>query len=72
MAAASHRFRSQAEEKEIFFAGFFRHLDGRAVARADGQRSIQHEFHVACAAGFIAGSGNLIGDIGGGDQPLCQ
>src|SRR5437879_8711305 len=48
-AAGGHLFRSQTEEKEIFFAGFFGHLDGRAVARADRQRSVHHEFHVARA-----------------------
>ena len=69
-AAVRHLFRRQAEEKEIFFARFFCHLDGRAIARADGQRPVHHELHVARAAGFVAGGGNLIGDISCRNQPL--
>ena len=61
-AAGCHLFRRQAEEKEIFFARFLRHLDGRTIASADGQRAIHHELHVAGAAGFVAGGRNLIGN----------
>ena len=70
VAAVGHLFRGQAEQEEVFLAGFFRHFDGRAVAGADGQRTVHHEFHVARAAGFVAGGGNLLGNIAGRDESL--
>ena len=36
-AAGGHLFRCEAEQEEILLARFFRHLDGGAVARADGR-----------------------------------
>src|SRR5207245_2837829 len=38
----------------------FDQLTRRAVARADCQRAVHHKFHVARAAGFIAGGRNLV------------
>ena len=69
-AAADHLLRRQAEEEEVLLARFRRHLDRRAVARADRQRAVHHEFHVARAAGFVARRRNLVGDVAGGDQVL--
>ena len=54
-SAIRHLLGRQTEQKEIFLARFLRHLDGRSVARADGQRPVHHELHVARAAGFVAG-----------------
>ena len=71
-AAAGHLFRGQAEQEEVLLAGFLGHLDGRAVARADGQRAVHHELHVARAAGLVAGGRDLVGDIAGRDQPLGE
>ena len=71
-AAAGHLIGGQAEQEEVLFAGFFRHLDRGAVARADRQCAIHHEFHVAGAAGLVAGGRDLVRDIGRGDQPLGQ
>ena len=71
-AAALHLIGGQAEQKEVFLAGFLRHLDRRAIARADRQRPVHHEFHVARAAGFVAGGRDLVRDIGGRDQPLGE
>ena len=71
-AAGGHLVRRQAEEEEILLARFLRHLDGRAVARADGQRPVHHELHVARAAGLVARGRDLVGDIAGGDQPLGE
>ena len=68
--AVRYLFSCQTEQKEIFFAGFFSHLNGRAVTRADGQRSVHHELHIAGATCFVAGRGNLIGDIRRGNEPL--
>src|SRR6266446_5004522 len=46
---------AEAEQKEILLAGFFRHFYGCAVAGADRQCAVHHEFHVAGAAGLVAG-----------------
>ena len=62
----------QTEEEEILLAGFFDHFDGGAVARAEGQGAVHHEFHVARAAGFVAGGRNLVRDVAGGDQALGE
>src|SRR5262249_62201355 len=68
--AVGHLLRRQAEQEKIFFVGFLSHLDGSAVTRADGQRAIHHELHVACATGLIARGRDLVRDITGGDQAL--
>ena len=41
-----------------------------AVQRAQGDRAVEHELHVAGAAGLLAGQGNLLGDVAGGDELL--
>ncbi len=64
--------RGQAEQEEIVLAGLLGHLDRRAVAGAERQCPVHHEFHVAGAAGFITGSRDLVRDIGGRDQPFSQ
>src|SRR6516162_7152623 len=71
-AAALDLVRSQAKQEEIVLAGLLRHLDRRAIAGAERQRSVQHEFHVAGAARFVPGSRDLVRNIGGRDQPLGQ
>jgi hypothetical protein len=40
-------------------------LDIGAVERADGQRAVQRELHVAGAGGFHAGGRDLLGEVGG-------
>src|SRR6185369_7194896 len=62
----------ETEEEEVLFPSLCRHLDRSAVACSNRQGSIHHEFHVACAAGFISGSRNLVGNITGGDQSLGE
>ena len=47
-------------------------FDIGAVERADGDGAVQRELHVAGAGGFHAGSGNLLGEIGGRDDHLGQ
>ena len=39
-----------------------------AIAGAQGHSSVQHEFHIARAAGLLAGQGNLLRDVTGGNQ----
>ena len=65
-AAVGHLLRGQAEQEEVLLARFFGHLDGRAVARAERQRAVHHELHVARAAGLVAGGRDLVGDVAGG------
>ena len=55
VAAAGHLICGQPEQEEILLPGFLRHLDGSAVACTQGQCSIHHKFHIARAAGFVAG-----------------
>ena len=43
-----------------------------AVQGADGQRAVGHELHVAGAAGLLGRQGNLLGQVGGGNQLLSQ
>src|ERR1700752_264196 len=56
-------FGGQTKEKEVLLAGSFGHLDGCTIARADGQGTVHHEFHVAGATGFITGGRDLLGDL---------
>ena len=56
----------EAEEEEILRADFLTDFDIRTVEGADGKRPVQRELHVAGAARFLAGSGDLLGQIGGG------
>src|SRR5258708_26944112 len=55
-AALGNLLRGQAEQKEIILAGLLRHFNGCTIPRSDGERAVHHEFHIACAASFVAGS----------------
>src|SRR6266536_207302 len=46
----------EAEEEQVFLPGLLRHFDGRTIPCSNWQGSVHHELHVACSAGFIAGS----------------
>src|SRR4030095_336357 len=46
-------------------------LNVGSVQRADRQRSIHGEFHIACARGLLARCGDLFGKIGGGIDALA-
>src|SRR5262249_40727351 len=70
--ALLYLLRRQPEEEEILLARLGGHLDGRAVTRADGEGAVHHELHVARAARLVARSGDLLGYIARGNQPLCQ
>ena len=62
----------EAEEEEVLLAGRLGHLDGGAVARPQGERAVHHELHVGRATRLVAGGGDLVGDVGRGDEPLGQ
>src|SRR6266568_4934905 len=57
--AAHHLVRCQAKEEEMVLPGLVRHLDGGAIAGADGEGTVHHELHIAGAAGFKAGRRDL-------------
>ena len=67
-----HLLRRQAEQEEVFLAGLLGHFDGGAIAGADRQGTVHHEFHVAGAARLVARRGDLLRDVGRGNQPLSQ
>ena len=54
----------QAEQEEILRTHLVAYLDVGAVQRADGERPVQRQLHVARARGLGSGSGYLFGKIG--------
>ena len=71
-AIAGHLLRSETEQEEILLARGLGHFDRGAVAGADRQRSVHHELHIAGPARLVAGRRDLVGYVGGRDQPLGQ
>ena len=53
------------EYENIFRADTVFDLDVGAIERADGERTVHRELHVAGAGGFGARSRNLLGKVGG-------
>src|SRR5262249_31769734 len=64
--------RTEAEQEEVLFASFFSHLDRSAIASADGERSVHHELHIACATRLVTSGRDLVRYFGSRDEPLCQ
>ena len=69
----------QAEEEHVLVAETLIHLDICTVERADGDSAVHHELHAACAGGFLAGGGYLLGylrcgyyGLGGGDAVVLD
>jgi hypothetical protein len=56
--------------KNVLRADFVADLDVGAVQRADGERAVQRQLHVAGAGGLGAGGGDLLGEVGGGNDQL--
>ena len=56
--------RGQAEDEDVVGADAVADLDVGAVERADRQRAVQRELHVAGAGGLHAGGRNLLRQIG--------
>src|SRR6266581_8114923 len=54
-AAAGNLVRGEAEQEKVLLARLLGHLDRRAIARADRERAVHHELHVARAARLVAG-----------------
>ena len=67
-----HLGRGQAEQEEVLGADGVADLDVGAVERADRERAVQRELHVAGARRLLAGRRDLQRDVGGRDDRLRQ
>jgi len=67
-----HLLRRKTEEKEILRAHLLAQLDVRAIERADRERAVHAELHIARAGGLLAGGRDLLGQVGGGDDFLGE
>ena len=66
MRAALHDLvRPHAEDEDVFVADMIANLDIGAVERADGQRAVERQLHVAGARGLHAGRRDLFGEVAG-------
>src|SRR4029453_598338 len=65
-------FGSQAEDENVLGADGIANLDVRAVERADGQRTVQRQLHVARAGRFHAGGRDLLRQVRGRHDLLRQ
>ena len=58
------------EDEVVLLAGLLDDFDVRAVVGAQRARAVEHQLHVAGAAGLRAGGRDLLGQVGGGDDVL--
>ena len=65
-------FGLEAEDDDVVFADFLCDFDVCAVKGAEGDGTIEHEFHVAGAGGLGACKGDLLGDVGCRDDLFCE
>lgn len=72
LIAADDRIAGVAEDIDVGVAYQLVDLHIGSVIRSQGDGSVQHEFHISRAAGFLGGQGDLFGDIAGRDQLFCQ
>ena len=63
---------SQAEDEDVLGADVLADLDVGAVERADRERAVQRELHVAGAGGFHAGRRDLLGEVRRGNDRLGE
>ena len=64
--------RGQAEDKNVVFAHAIQNFHISPIERADGQRTVERELHIAGARCLGAGRGYLFGQVGCGDDALGQ
>ena len=62
----------ESEDEDVVVANLLADLNVGTVERADGERAVEGELHVARAGSFFAGGRNLLGEIGGGDDALGE
>ena len=68
LAELFHLVDVHAEDEDVVLADLVSDLDVRAVERADRERAVQGELHVAGAGRLGSGKGNLLGEVGGGND----
>ena len=64
--AAQHLLSRLTEDVDVLPPHALRDFHVRAVHRAQRHRAVEHEFHVAGAAGLLARQTDLLGKIAGG------
>ena len=62
----------EAEEEEVFVAHQFPNFHVGPIESADGEGTVHGKLHVARARGFLAGGGNLLGEIRRWVDPLAK
>ena len=62
----------ETEDDDIVLADIVAHFDIGAIERADRQRAVEAELHVAGARGFHAGRRDLLGKVGGRNHDFRQ
>ncbi len=67
-ASFDHLLGAHAEDEDIVGADVIADFDIGAVERADGERTVERELHVAGARGFHAGGRYLLRQVGGRDD----
>ena len=65
-----HLLGGHAEDEDVLPADMLADLDVGAVEGADGERAVERELHVAGARRLHAGRRDLLGQVGGRDDPL--
>ena len=61
---------AHAEEEEVVVAHELADLDVRTIVRADRERTVERELHVARAGRLLTGERDLLGQVGGRDDPF--
>ena len=65
-----HRVGTHSENVDVVLSHLIVNFHVGAVHGADGQRTVHHELHVTGAAGLLARRGELLADLGGGNEHL--
>ena len=58
--------------KIVVLTDLFENFHVRAIQRADRQGSVELQLHVPRAGGLCPGQRNLLAQVGGGNDPLCE
>ena len=59
-----HLFGGQAKNANVVPSHLLQNLNIRTVQSAQSHRAVKHKLHITSAAGFLAGRGNLLADVG--------
>lgn len=67
-----HLLYRHAEDEHVLLSHLLGHLHVGSIQGSDGEGAVKHEFHVAGSGCFRAGRGDLLRQVGGGDDLFCQ